>query len=214
MRKHNTSLSDKLYNEFDRFLKIVSNNVHSPHIDTPESDAIEVDLTDKDRLNIQGLMRINHTGEICAQALYYGQAIFAKDQKTHDHLVAAAAEEHNHLCWCQERLDDLNAHSSLLNPLWYVGSFMLGATAAVFGDKISYGFVIEVEKQVEDHLQEHLDQIPKADIKTIAILEQMQQDEIRHGQDARKAGGVELPYFIKSSMRLMSKFMKLLVYRI
>jgi ubiquinone biosynthesis monooxygenase Coq7 len=214
VRKITTSLSDKLLNEFDRFLKIVSNDPQKPSIDTPQSSAEKADLNDKDKLNIQGLMRINHTGEICAQALYYGQAVFAKDQKTHDHLVTAAAEEHNHLYWCQERLDDLNAHSSYLNPLWYIGSFLLGATAAIFGDKVSYGFVIEVEKQVEDHLQEHLDQIPKSDIKTIAILEQMKQDEIRHGQDARNAGGIELPEFIKSSMRLISKFMKVLVYRI
>ena len=159
-------------------------------------------------------MRINHTGEVCAQALYYGQALFAKDEKTHQHLIHAANEEHNHLFWCQERLDDLETHSSYLNSFWYINSFLLGATAALFGDKVSYGFVIEVEKQVEDHLAEHLQQIPKNDVKTIAILEQMKADEIRHGQEAKEAGGIDLPIQVKNIMTAMSKFMKFLVYRI
>jgi ubiquinone biosynthesis monooxygenase Coq7 len=214
MRNHNSSISHKLFTEFDRFLKIVTNTPQAPSIATPLSTRTDVKFSKQDKLNIQGLMRINHTGEICAQALYFGQALFAKDKSTHQHLIKAASEEHNHLCWCQERLDDLNAHTSVLNPLWYSGSFVLGAVAGLLGDEISFGFVIEVEKQVEDHLQEHIEQIPEDDVKTLAILKQMKQDEIRHGQDAIKAGGIDLPKPVKQVMTTMSKIMKFLVYRI
>ena len=214
MRKNQSNFSDKLFNEFDRFLKIVSLPPASPSIPTPQSNKGDFEYSEIELKNTQGLMRINHTGEVCAQALYYGQAFFANDKNTYKHLIEAASEEHNHLFWCQERLNDLNAFPSVLNPFWYVSSFVLGATAALFGDKISYGFVIEVEKQVESHLQEHIDQIPKSDIKTHAILSQMQADEIRHGQNAREAGGVELPIAVKKIMAQMSKFMKYLVYRI
>lgn len=213
MRTH-ASFSDQLLNEFDRFLKIVSNRPEQPNITTPNSAESDVELSSDDKRNIQGLMRINHTGEVCAQALYYGQALLAKDRVTYHHLIQAAQEEHNHLYWCQERLDDLDSNTSVLNPFWYASSFLLGLTAALFGDKVSYGFVIEVEKQVEDHLQEHLEQIPDADIKTRAILEHMKADEIRHGENARNAGGIDLPEPIKKVMTAMSKFMKFLVYRI
>ncbi len=223
MRKHDNSISDKFLNECDRFLKIVANKPEKPTTATPlpsgnnlnEKLAQNFSYDNKSKLkNTQGLMRINHTGEICAQALYYGQAMFAKDETTQKHLIQAANEEHNHLYWCQQRMDELHTHASILNPFWYASSFALGATAALFGDKISYGFVIEIEKQVEDHLQEHIEQIPKEDSKTHAILQQMQADEIRHGQDAKKAGGVELPQAVKQVMHYMSKFMKFLVYRI
>jgi ubiquinone biosynthesis monooxygenase Coq7 len=215
MRNTQFNFASNILNEFDRFIKIVSTEAHSPTLPTPTSQSKEsdVDLSETDKKNIQGLMRINHTGEVCAQALYFGQALFAKDINTKKHLLQAADEEHNHLCWCQERLTDLKSHSSILNPIWYIGSFTLGATAAIFGDKVSYGFVIEVEKQVEDHLQEHIDQIPVTDVKTHAILTQMKADEIRHGQNAKQAGGIDLPQPIKSIMRGMSKFMKYLVYR-
>jgi len=214
MRNLQHFFSDKLLNEFDRFIKIVSNDPDTPTNPTPQSNAEPVDLSPSDIKNIQGLMRINHTGEVCAQALYYGQAMFARDEKTHQHLMKAASEEHDHLYWCNERINDFHTHTSILNPFWYVNSFALGAIAALFGDKISYGFVIEVEKQVEDHLQEHIDQIPLKDEKTHAILAAMQADEIRHGQDARDAGGIDLPKSIKGVMKTMSNIMKFLVYRI
>ncbi len=214
MRNNNSKFSDKLFNEFDRFLKIVTLPPEAPSKPTPESKNIQQINSESEKKNTEGLMRINHTGEVCAQALYYGQALFAKDKRTHQHLIKAAGEEHDHLYWCQERIDDLNTHTSILNPFWYVSSFVLGATAGLFGDKVSYGFVIEIEKQVENHLQEHMDQIPNTDVKTHAILAEMQADEIRHGQDARDAGGVDLPKPVKKIMTLMSKFMKFLVYRI
>lgn len=214
MRNIDSNFPGKILKEFDRFLKIVSVDPEPPVKPTPNSDHPDVDLSESDIKHIKGLMRINHTGEVCAQALYYGQALFAKDKTTYKHLIKAASEEHDHLYWCQERINDFDTHTSILNPFWYASSFALGATAAMFGDKISYGFVIEVEKQVENHLEEHMQQIPQEDIKTQAILSQMKADEIRHGQDARDAGGIELPVPIKNIMTAMSKFMKYLVYRI
>ncbi len=214
MRNNTTSLSSKLLSEFDRFIKINSNQEITPSIALPRYIKNKYKPSRQDLINTKGLMRINHTGEVCAQALYYGQALFAKDIVTYDHLIQAADEEHNHLCWCYERITDFETYTSILNPFWYASSFVLGATAALFGDKISYGFVIEIEKQVENHLQEHIDQIPHEDTKTHAILAQMKADEIRHGQNARDAGGVEFPDGVKSVMTAMSKVMKFLVYRL
>ena len=214
MRKNKTSLSSKLLVEFDRFLKINSNQETIPSIPLPSFKKNNYKHSNADLNNTKGLMRINHTGEVCAQALYYGQALFAKDVITYNHLIHAADEEHDHLCWCYERITDFETYTSRLNPFWYASSFVLGATAALLGDKISYGFVIEIEKQVENHLQEHIEQIPQEDTKTHAILEQMKADEIRHGQNARDAGGVEFPDIVKSVMTAMSKVMKFLVYRL
>ena len=213
MRNLQPSLKSKILTEFDHFLKITSNINKTPKHALPNHKASNKTLSDTEISNIKGLMRINHTGEVCAQALYYGQAFFAKDEATYTHLTNAALEEHDHLCWCEERINDFDTHTSILNPFWYASSFLLGATAAMFGDKVSYGFVMEIEKQVEDHLQEHIDQIPVEDTKTHAILKQMQLDEIRHGQQAQDAGGQVLPETIRSIMTTMSKFMKFLVYR-
>jgi ubiquinone biosynthesis monooxygenase Coq7 len=214
MRNNKTSFPSKLLVEFDRFLKISSNQETNPSVSLPIFKQNNFKPSKHDLNHTKGLMRINHTGEVCAQALYYGQALLAKDIITYDHLIQAADEEHNHLCWCYERITDFETYTSILNPFWYASSFVLGATAALFGDKISYGFVIEIEKQVENHLQEHIDQIPQEDTKTHAILAQMKADEIRHGQNARDAGGVEFPDGVKSIMTAMSKVMKFLVYRL
>ncbi len=214
MRNNTTSLSSKLLSEFDRFLKINSHQETIPSIALPRYIKNNYKPSSQDLSNTKGLMRINHTGEVCAQALYYGQALFAKNKSTYDYLTQAADEEHDHLCWCYERITDFETYTSILNPFWYASSFVMGATAALLGDKISYGFVIEIEKQVENHLQEHIDQIPQEDTKTHAILAQMKADEIRHGQNARDAGGVEFPDSIKAVMTAMSKVMKFLVYRL
>ncbi len=214
MRKNKASLSSKLLTELDRFLKINSNQQTNSANPLPSYVKTNYKLSAQELTQTKGLMRINHTGEICAQALYYGQALFAKDETTYQHLIQAADEEHDHLCWCQERLNDFETYTSVLNPFWYASSFVMGATAALLGDKISFGFVIEIEKQVENHLQEHINQIPRQDTKTHAILAQMKADEIRHGQNARDAGGVEFPKPIKSLMTAMSKVMKFIVYRL
>jgi ubiquinone biosynthesis monooxygenase Coq7 len=174
----------------------------------------EGELDDSDRRHAAGLMRVNHTGEVCAQALYSGQAAVARDDATRKQLMAAAQEETDHLAWCAERLNALHSRPSLLNPLWYAGSFAIGAAAALVSDKISLGFVVETERQVEAHLGEHLQKLPDADARSRAVVVQMQADEARHGELAKKAGGVELPQPIPALMRFASAVMKAVEYRI
>lgn len=175
-------------------------------------DAVELD--DAQRKQVSGFMRINHTGEVCAQALYKGQALFARDAATARHLDEAADEETDHLAWCATRLEELEARPSLFNPLWYAGSYAIGATAAAVSDRISLGFVVETERQVEAHLTEHLAQIPEHDTRSAAILEQMREDEARHADNALARGGVLLPPPVPSLMRLAAKCMKTVAYRI
>ncbi|WP_223788422.1 2-polyprenyl-3-methyl-6-methoxy-1,4-benzoquinone monooxygenase [Marinicella meishanensis] len=213
MNTHHESLGNRLMIEFDRMLKVLTHKTdRQDAIPGAELPAPELDA--KQSKHTAGLMRINHTGEVCAQALYNGQAMFARDDKTRAHLLKAAKEEHDHLNWCQSRLDELGEDVSITNPFWYMHSFAIGAMAAWFGDAVSYGFVIETERQVESHLQEHIDDIGAQDAKSLKILQQMQADEIRHGNDAKNAGGVELPEPVKQVMTGMSKLMKMVSYRI
>jgi len=160
------------------------------------------------------MMRVNHTGEVCAQALYLGQAAVARNAQTREHLLHAASEELDHLNWCQLRLDELAARPSLFNPLWYAGSFVIGAGAALFGDRVSLGFVVETERQVEAHLGEHLQRLPEEDLRSRAILQTMQREEGEHGDAALQSGGVDLPIAIKRLMALSSGVMKAIAYRI
>ena len=166
------------------------------------------------RRHAAGLMRVNHTGEVCAQALYDGQAALARDPATREHLQAAAAEETDHLAWCAERLHELDDRPSVFNPLWYTGSFAIGALAALAGDRWSLGFVVETERQVEAHLGEHMDRLPPADARSRAILATMQADEARHADNARARGGAELPRPIPTLMRCASAVMKTVAYRV
>ncbi len=213
MRNTADSITNKMMLEFDRMLKVVHHQTqHDANM--PGQNLEPPALNTKQTQHTAGLMRINHTGEVCAQALYNAQAMMARDEATKAHLLHAAQEEHDHLNWCQSRLDELGAEVSKTNAFWYLHSFAVGSLAAVFGDKISYGFVIETERQVESHLQEHIDDIGSQDAKSLAILKQMQADEIRHGQDAKDAGGVELPEPVKWVMTGMSKIMKMVSYRI
>ena len=213
MNTHNESLGNRLMIEFDRMLKVLTHKTdHQDHI--PGAELPEPELGPAEIKHTAGLMRINHTGEVCAQALYNGQAMLARDEATRAHLLQAAKEEHDHLNWCQSRLDELGEAVSITNPIWYMHSFAIGAVAALFGDAVSYGFVIETERQVESHLQEHIDDIGAQDAKSLKILQQMQADEIRHGNDAKNAGGVELPEPVKQVMTGMSKLMKMVSYRI
>jgi len=174
----------------------------------------EPHLQEAERKHAAGLMRVNHTGEVCAQALYDGQAALARDESTRAHLHAAAAEETDHLAWCAQRLHELDDRPSLLNPLWYAGSFAIGAAAAALGDRWSLGFVMETERQVEAHLHEHLQRLPESDARSRAILTRMQAEEARHAANARARGGVELPQPIPSMMRLASAVMKAVAYRV
>ena len=157
-------------------------------------------------------MRVNHTGEVAAQALYHGQAFVARSGATRDLLLQAAREETDHLAWCETRLSELQSRTSYLNPLWYVGSFALGALAASFGDRTSLGFVAETERQVEGHLDQHLARLPAKDARSRAILEAMRADEIEHGSAARAAGGADLPAPARALMAHTARVMTRTAY--
>lgn len=159
------------------------------------------------RRRAAGLMRVNHAGEIAAQGLYYGQALTARTPATREALMHAAGEEGDHLAWCRERLDELESRPSLLNPLWYAGSVTIGAIAGLFGDRASLGFMAETERQVEGHLADHLARLPDDDLRSRAIVAQMQADEVNHGRAALAAGGVELPPPVPRLMRFCARIM-------
>jgi ubiquinone biosynthesis monooxygenase Coq7 len=178
----------------------------------PAEGIPDTELSEKERKHIARLMRINHTGEVCAQALYQGQALTARLPEVRHRMERSAQEENDHLDWCETRIKELGDRKSLLNPLWYAGSFTMGALAGLAGDKWSLGFVVETERQVESHLDEHLAEIPRADRKTRAVLEEMKADEMHHAEVAKAAGGAPLPGPIKLAMSLASKVMTRSVY--
>jgi ubiquinone biosynthesis monooxygenase Coq7 len=173
----------------------------------PAREHDDVDLTDEERRHLGRLMRVNHTGEVCAQALYQGQALTARMPEVRDSMERSAQEENDHLAWCEQRIEELGGRKSLVNPLWYAGSFAMGALAGLAGDRWSLGFVMETERQVEDHLEAHIAQVPADDQRTRSILEQMKADEIHHATVAMDAGGAELPTPVKVTMRAVSKVM-------
>ena len=208
------SLSDRILSEIERALSTALGATPEASRPSPAAGLDDGDLADADRRHVAGLMRVNHTGEVCAQALYSGQATVARDATTRAQLLEAAIEETDHLAWCAERLTDLHSRPSLLNPLWYAGSFALGAVAALASDRVSLGFVVETERQVEAHLGEHLDQLPAAAAASRAVVAQMKDDEARHGQLAKAAGGIELPAPVPTLMRLASEVMKAIAYRL
>lgn len=205
---------DRVLAEIERALGTALGAVPEATRPSPARDLAEAELNESDRRHAAGLMRVNHTGEVCAQALYSGQAAVARDTATRQQLLAAAAEETDHLAWCAERLDALSSRPSLLNPLWYTGSFALGALAALADDRVSLGFVVETERQVEAHLGEHLQELPDADVRSRAVVAQMQSDEARHGKMAQAAGGIDLPPPIPALMRVASGIMKAVAYRL
>ena len=169
-------------------------------------------LAEAERRHVAGLMRVNHAGEIAAQALYHGQALMARGAQTRDFLLRSAAEEGDHLAWCEQRLTELGERTSLLNPLWYAGSFAIGAAAAALSDQLSLGFVAETERQVEGHLAEHLERLPDTDLRSRRILETMQREEIGHAQAAHSRGAAELPPLVRQGMGMTSKIMTRLAY--
>ena len=174
----------------------------------------DVVLDEAERRHAAGLMRINHVGEVCAQALYIGQAAVARDPATRAHLLEAAQEETDHLAWCADRLRELESQPSLFNPVWYAGSFAIGALAGLRGDGWNLGFVVETEHQVEAHLEEHLQTLPQADQRSRAILQVMKADEARHADHAEQAGARVLPQPIPTLMAGASKLMKSVAYRL
>lgn len=204
---------DALILQFDRALRTVFAPATSrrPH---PDAGLPEAELTEAERRHAAGLMRINHSGEVCAQALYAGQALTARDPKVQQALQEAAEEETEHLAWCERRLEALGSHKSYLNPFWYAGSFALGALAGALGDKWNLGFLAETERQVEGHLDSHLGLLPEKDLKSRAVVEQMKIDEVKHADTAIAHGGAPLPEPVRQAMRLTSKILTHLAYRI
>ncbi len=176
-----------------------------------QSDAA---LSEADRKESAALMRVNHAGEVAAQALYHSQALFARDPQVREFMLHAAREETDHLAWCEKRLAELDARPSVLNPLWYAGSFGIGALAALLGDRVSLGFVAETERQVEGHLQSHLDRLPADDQRSRAIVDAMRHDEATHGKSAESAGGAALPGPVRELMRRTARVMTHTSYRI
>jgi 3-demethoxyubiquinol 3-hydroxylase len=178
----------------------------------PAEGLPETVQSDRDRQHVAALMRVNHAGEVAAQALYRGQALVAGSETTRRALLEAGREETDHLAWCSQRIKELGGRTSLLAPLWYGGSFAIGVLAALTSDRASLGFVAETERQVVDHLQSHLRQLPEGDRRTKAIIEQMSDDEARHGKEAITAGGMMLPELARRLMRATSKLMTRTAY--
>jgi ubiquinone biosynthesis monooxygenase Coq7 len=207
------TLLDRLIREFDRGLRTVAaaNVAARP---TPAAGCAETVTEAGARRHAAGLMRVNHAGEIAAQALYHGQALTARNDELRASLLDAARDETDHLAWCEQRVRELDSRTSLLAPVWYAGSFAIGALAGLAGDRTSLGFVAETEKQVIEHLESHLHELPEGDERSRRIVEQMQADEARHGSEARAAGGIDLPRPVRDLMRRTARLMTRTAYRI
>lgn len=204
---------DHLLLGVDRALRVVS-GLASARRPSPALAVPENNLSDQEKRHSAGLMRVNHVGEICAQALYDAQAQFTKTAAISQQFTHSGIEEEDHLAWSAQRITELNSRTSLLNPLWYAGAYVCGTIAARCGDALSLGFVVETEKQVAAHLASHLEKLPQADSKSRAIVEQMRQDEIAHGAAALALGASDLPLPVKATMRAMAKVMTASAYYI
>jgi ubiquinone biosynthesis monooxygenase Coq7 len=204
---------DQVITSADNALRTLAGAVHAAR-PNPGDGTPEASLDDAERRLTGSLMRVNHVGEVCAQALYQAQSITARDPALRDQMARAAREEIDHLAWTQQRLEEVGGRTSLLNPLWYAGSFALGLVAGRFGDPISLGFVVETERQVEQHLASHLDLLPAADARSRAIVLQMKDDEAQHAAGAERAGGVPLPFPVRWAMRGAAKLMTLTAHRL
>ena len=207
---------DELITELDRGLRSMtgvsrmSRPVPLPPVATDASQAVE--MSPAERAHAAGLMRVNHVGEVCAQALYQAQKLATRSPALKEEFEHAAREEEDHLAWTSRRLEALDSRPSLLNPLWYAGALALGLVAGRFGDRVSLGFMAETEKQVEHHLDGHLEKLPEADRESRAIVEQMRIDEAAHGKAAKDAGGIDLPFPVRALMRAASKVMTRTAY--
>lgn len=205
--------SDRVIIEFDRALRTIFASARSVR-SVPGRNHPEADLGADQRRHVAGLMRINHCGEICAQALYQGQALSSRDPVIQEALRTAADEETEHLAWTEQRIAELGGRKSVLNPLWYTGSLALGLLAGSLGNKWNLGFLAETERQVEAHLDDHLQRIPESDLRSRAVVDQMRLDEIRHAETAVRHGAAELPVLVKAGMKLMAKVMTGTAYRL
>jgi ubiquinone biosynthesis monooxygenase Coq7 len=200
------TLADTLIGQIDKAIKVLAAPAHANRA-FPGSPGGELVLNEAEARLSSRLMRVNHSGEVAAQALYQGQALTARDPAVADAMHTAAMEETDHLAWCERRLQELNGRTSLLNPLWYAGSLAIGAVAGALGDRTSLGFISETEKQVETHLRGHLERLPAADMRSRDVVEQMRRDEANHGAMAASLGADELPLPLRSAMRLASRLM-------
>ena len=204
---------DHLIVGFDKALRVMG-GVTAMSRPNPGAMAIDSDMNDTERRHAAGLMRINHVGEVCAQALYDAQGSFASTPLLRAQFEQAGREEEDHLAWCAQRLSELGSQPSMLNPLWYAGAYVMGGVAAKLGDKVSLGFVVETERQVEAHLDSHLELLPRQDAKSRAIVDQMRIDEIEHAKSAQAMGAADMPLPVKVAMRAMAKVMTSTAYRI
>ena len=204
---------DRFIGEFDRALRAIAGVANAARVSPGESKP-EAPLDEREREHVAGLMRVNHVGEVCAQALYQGQALTARDAHARDALEKAAREEQDHLAWSADRIHELGGRPSLLNPLWYAGSLAIGAVAGALGDRWNLASLAETERQVEEHLTGHLDRLPASDERTRAIVEAMRADEAKHRMTAVSLGAAELPAPVRTAMRFASKVMTTVAYRI
>lgn len=207
------SFLDQLITQSDRVLRTLCPNSHTSARPSPAATEQAQALSQKEKKHAAGLMRVNHTGEVCAQALYQGQALTAKLPDVRQEMEQAADEELDHLAWCEERVKELGEGTSIFNPLWYGASFAIGAGAGLISDKVSLGFVAATEERVCNHLENHKKQLPESDIKSLAIVEQMLADEKKHGHAALSAGGHDFPKPVKNAMSSVAKIMTTLSYR-
>src|SRR5580765_3432974 len=203
---------DRVIAEFDRALRTVSDVAEASRV-SPADALPEATLTEHDRRHAAALMRVNHVGEVCAQALYQGQSLTARDAHARQALERAAREEEDHLAWSAERVHELGGRTSLLNPLWYAGAFAIGTVAGALGDRWNLGFLAETERQVEEHLSGHLERLPPEDARTRTLVEAMRADEARHRDTALRLGAAELPQPVRLAMRLASGLMTRVAYR-
>ncbi len=210
------SLTDRVLAEIGTALEVLSgaSRASRPNPAGAHVAAGEPDLSQAQARHAAGLMRVNHVGEVCAQALYRGQALMCKETSVRKVFETAAQEEVDHLSWCRDRIRELNSHTSLLNPLWYAGSFGLGVLASAAGRERNLGFMAETERQVEAHLERHLSDLPPQDTRSRAIVQQMKEDEVHHRETAEQHGGTPLPLPVRGIMTAMSKVMTTLAYRV
>lgn len=213
MKTRTYTKTDRFFIHFDKAVRTLLAKPATTERPYPaENIAESEDLSDQEKKHHARLMRINHTGEVCAQALYQGQALTAKLPAVRDQMERAANEENDHLDWCKKRITELDNRTSFLNPFWFASSYAIGSVAGLVGDKWSLGFVAETERQVEKHLQSHLNQIPSKDHRTRMIIEKMKEDEIHHAEIAISAGGKKLPLPLRLGMKLTAKIMTKTVY--